>query len=150
MTVSTSVASLDRTIHHSNEWLNDLTEAMGEDRETAYRTLRAFLHLLRDRLTVEEGAHLAAQLPHLWRGVFYEAWVPARTPETYRDRDTFLQRLGDEALLSGATEASIGAEACAKVLRAHIDEGEFQHVLDVLPSALLPLFGASADRGQSS
>ena len=140
MTVSSGVQALDRSIHHANSWLSDLTEELGEDRQTVYRMLRAFLHLLRDRLTVEEGAHLAAQLPHLWRGVFYEGWVPTRTPETYRDRDTFLRRLADEAQLAGSTEASLGAEACAKVLREHIDEGEFRHVLEVLPSALVPLF----------
>lgn len=92
---------------------------------------------------MEEGAHLAAQLPHLWRGVFYEGWAPSRTPESYRDRDTFLRRLADEAQLAGVTEASLGAEACAKVLQAHIDGGEFRHVLEVLPSPLVPLFEPS-------
>lgn len=139
MSVSSGVDTLDRSIHNANAWLNDLTDELGEDRRSVYRMLRGFLHLLRDRLTVEEGAHLAAQLPHLWRGVFYENWVPARTPETYRDRDTFLRRFADEAQLAGSTEASLAAEACAKVLRAHIDEGEFRHILETLPSALVAL-----------
>jgi len=71
--------------------------------------------------------------------VFYEGWDPGRLPETIRDRDTFLSRLADEAQLAGSTEASLAAEACAKVLRAHIDEGEFRHVLEVLPGALVGL-----------
>lgn len=140
MSVSSGVDTLDRSIHHANAWLADLTGELGEDRRAAYRILRSFLHLLRDRLTVEEGSHLAAQLPHLWRGVFYEGWHPGRPPEGYHDRAIFLERLADEAQLAGATEASIATEACAKVLRAHVDEGEYQHVLNVLPSGLVALF----------
>lgn len=65
MTLSTGVDALDRSIHNSNAWLADLESELGEDRQSLYRMLRAFLHVLRDRLTVEEGARLAAQLPRL-------------------------------------------------------------------------------------
>jgi uncharacterized protein (DUF2267 family) len=143
MTVSTGVDSLDRSTHNANVWLNDLVDELGEDRHAVYRVLRAFLHLLRDRLPSEEGAHLAAQLPHLWRGVFYDGWTPSRTPESFRDRDTFLTLLADEAQLADSTEASHAAEACAKVLRAHIDERELRRVLAVLPGALVPLLAAA-------
>ena len=43
-----------------------------DDRQDAYRAVRGVLHTLRDRLPVEESAQLAAQLPTLLRGVFYE------------------------------------------------------------------------------
>ena len=142
MTTSIGIDTLDRSVHNANTWISDLTAELGEDKRTCYRVLRTFLHLLRDRLTIEEGAHLAAQLPHLWRGVFYEGWVPNRVPETYRDRETFLRRFAEEAQLAGTTEASLAAEACAQVLRSHIDEGQFRHVLDMLPSALLPILEA--------
>ena len=72
--------------------------------------------------------------------MFYEAWTPSRTPETYRDRDTFLRQFAEQAQLAGPTEASLAVEACAKVLRAHIDEGEVRHVLELLPRALADLF----------
>lgn len=140
MTASTGIDALDRSVQNATAWVSDLTAELGEDKRTSYRVLRAFLHLLRERLTIDEGAHLAAQLPHLWRGVFYEGWTPSRTPDTYRDRDTFLRRLAEEAQLAGPTEASLAAQACANVLRSHIDEGEFRHVLEVLPSTLRPLF----------
>lgn len=73
--------------------------------------------------------------------MFDEGWVPNRTPDGYRDRKTFLERFADEAQLAGTTEASIGAEACARVLRVHVDEGESRHILAALPSGLLRLFG---------
>lgn len=96
----TGLDVFDRSVHKTNEWLNDLARRLGsDDRRYAYRVLRAYFHVLRDRLTVDERAQLAAQLPHLLRGVFYEGWDPSRTPETYRDRDTFLARLADGAQL---------------------------------------------------
>lgn len=67
--------------------------------------------------------------------------MPSRSPDTYRDRDTFLRRLAEEAQLAGTTEASIAAEACAKVIRSHIAEGEWDHVLAILPSTLAELLG---------
>jgi uncharacterized protein (DUF2267 family) len=57
----------------TNTWLKQL----GEDRGDAYRVLRAVLHTLRDRLTVDEAAQFAAQLPELVRGVFYDSAKPA-------------------------------------------------------------------------
>lgn len=140
MTISIGVDSLDRSVDDADAWLSDLVDQVGEDRQAVYRMLRAFLHLLRDRLPTEDGARLAAQLPHFWRGVYYDGWCPSRTPESFRHRETFLTLLADEAQLDSSLDASHAAEACATVLRAHIDEGEFRHVIDVLPGALVPLF----------
>jgi hypothetical protein len=95
---TTGLDTFDRSVQKSNEWLKDLMERLGtDDRRYAYRVLRAHFHLLRDRLTVDEAAQLAAQLPHLLRGVFYEGWDPSRTPETYRHREEFLSRLAGRA-----------------------------------------------------
>ena len=143
----TGLDVFDRSVHKSNEWLKDLMERLGtDDRRYAYRVLRAYLHVLRDRLTVDEAAQLAAQLPHLLRGVFYEGWDPSRTPETYRDRETFLARLAERAQLAGPTEASVAAEAATAVLRERVAEGEVEDVLQLLPAsirAILQPAGAS-------
>ena len=66
----TGVASLDRSIDKANAWLADIDAGFAtSDRHWLYRVLRAWLHNLRDRLTVEVAAHFAAQLPELLRGV---------------------------------------------------------------------------------
>jgi uncharacterized protein (DUF2267 family) len=63
----------EQTLQKTNEWLTRLaTELAGDDRQLAYRALRASLHALRDRLIVDEAAHLGAQLPLLVRGIYYE------------------------------------------------------------------------------
>ena len=75
-----TVEGIERTVQKTYEWLGALCDKLGIDnRAEAYRSLRAFLHLLRNRVTVDEAANFAAQLPLLLRGVFYEEWVPAKT-----------------------------------------------------------------------
>jgi len=106
----------------------------------AYRSLRAVLHALRDRIGVNETAQLAAQLPMVLRGAFYEDWVPARVPATYRDREEFLSRIMREAGLAGETEASYAATAVIAVLSRHVSEGELEDVVRALPENLRTLF----------
>jgi len=61
--------SLDRSIAKANAWMADIDKEFGADnRQLAYRVARAWLHCLRDRLTVQVAAHFAAQLPELLRG----------------------------------------------------------------------------------
>ena len=38
------------------------------------------LHAVRDRLPVDQSAKLAAQLPMLVRGIYYDGWDPSRVP----------------------------------------------------------------------
>jgi uncharacterized protein (DUF2267 family) len=100
--------------------------------------LRAFLHAVRDHLSVDESAQLAAQLPIFVRGVFYEGWDPSDVPKRARDIDSFLQRIAGEALLAGETEASLAAAAASRVSR-HVSAGEVASVLHVLPEHLREL-----------
>jgi uncharacterized protein (DUF2267 family) len=139
---TTQPTILDRSVQKAHIWLNDLcAELDSDDRQYAYRVLRGFLHALRDRLPHEESAQLAAQLPLLLRGLYYESWVPSRTPQAYHDARSFLDRMAAEASLAGDTEASFAAAAAARVLRAHVSEGEVEDVLAVLPPALRALIG---------
>ena len=70
-----------------------------EDQEFAYRVLRAWLHTLRDRLTMEASAHFAAQLPDLIRGIFYAGWNPSAVPEKY-DAEAYAARFAREAIIA--------------------------------------------------
>jgi len=55
MTV-TRIDIIDRSVEKAHIWINDLAEELGTgDRHYAYRVLRAFLHALRDHLTVKDA-----------------------------------------------------------------------------------------------
>ena len=136
---------IDRSVEQAHVWVNDVADEFGtEDHQLAYRILRAFLHALRDRITVEESAQLAAQLPTLIRGIYYEGWRPSTTPLRYHDRETFLRKIADEALLAGSTEASYAVTAAAAVVRRHVSEGEVADVLAILPAEIRELLGEAS------
>jgi uncharacterized protein (DUF2267 family) len=132
--MSSRVEAIDRTVQKTNEWVAELAkELRTEDRAAAWRVLKAYLQLLRDRLTLDEAAQLAAQLPHLLRGAFYEGFDPGHQPEKIRDREEFLARLEKGAVLSDHVEAAIATAAATRVLVRHISPGEFDDVLAQLP-----------------
>jgi uncharacterized protein (DUF2267 family) len=89
---------------------------------TAWTVLQA----LRDWLPVNEAADLAAQLPNLLRGVFYEHWRPGATPVKHRAKADFLARI-DHAFVG---EPILSAEAAACIafqfLSTKIAAGEIQ------------------------
>jgi uncharacterized protein (DUF2267 family) len=140
MTTSAEPAILQRSVEQARHWIDETaTELSEDDRRAAYRALKAVLHALRDRTTVDEAAQLASQLPELIRGAFYENWIPARTPQRYHDADTFLRRVRDDAGLAGETEASFAVDAVMAVLRRNASAGELRDVVATMPAPVRDL-----------
>ncbi|MCU1677384.1 MAG: hypothetical protein JWM93_2142 [Frankiales bacterium] len=132
-----TVDAIERTVHKTNEWVNDVAREVGtEDRALAWRILRGYLQVLRDRLTMDEAAQFAAQLPQLLRGVFYEGFDPGHQPEKIRDRDIFLERLAERAGLADPAEAERAAAAVTRALRRHVTSGEMDDVVAQLPTEI--------------
>lgn len=125
---------IDRTVAKTNEWLRAVAEnANLEDIHVAYQVLRAVLHALRDRVEPNVAAHVAAQLPLLVRGIFYEGWDPAKTP-VRMSFDQFLSRVEKEAGLKGTTAAEEGVRAVMAVCWDELGDGTMGHLISVLPS----------------
>lgn len=136
----TKVRSLEHGIQATNEWFHEVADELGtEDRRYAYRALRAYLHAVRDRLAVDEAAQLAAQMPDLLRGIYYEGWNPSATPAGYRRESEFLQRVVAEGGYAGTTEAGVAVQAAAAVVRRRISVGELSDVAAELPAELATL-----------
>jgi len=138
---ATGLDVFDRTIHKTNTWLNDLMGMMGsQDRHKAYIALRATLHALRDRLTIEEVAQLAAQLPMLIRGFYYEGWDPTGKPVKDRHKEQFLARIRQELRDDDTIDPDPAARAVFRLLANRITEGEIEDVEHLLPAEIRDLW----------
>lgn len=73
---ATGLDVFDRTLQTTNIWLDDIMAGLGPDRHLAWHVLGAVLHALRDRLPLDQAAHLGAQLPLLVRVFITIAGIP--------------------------------------------------------------------------
>ncbi len=133
---ATSPDVIDSTVQQTNLWLQAIAQELGsEDRRRAYRALRGTLHALRDYLIIDEAAQLAAQLPLLVRGIYYEGWDPSRVPVDGRDREDFLRRVASAcARAEPDVDPERTARAVLRVLSANISTGEANQARQLLPS----------------
>jgi uncharacterized protein (DUF2267 family) len=137
----TGLAAFDSTVQTTNTWLHELMEELGlPDRQRAYHALRAVLHTLRDRLTVNEVAALAAQLPLLLRGVYYEGWHPAGKPLKQHHKSEFLAHLAEDFRSGPPVDPEEVARAVFRVVARHVTAGEVEGVKYILPGEIRGLW----------
>ena len=113
----------------------------GSDHQRAYHALRAVLHTLRDRLTVEESSDLAAQLPMLIRGFYYEGWNPTKTPASEHTKEQFLRRVAEHYANDISADTEAITRAVFRVIEKHIAAGEIKDVKHSLPEPIRELWG---------
>ena len=140
---STGVENLDRSVDKANTWLADIAAMFRtSDRRLAYRVLRAWLHCLRDRLSVEVAAHFAAQLPELLRGVFFDGWKPSQVPQKY-DRAAYVSRFAREATVRDS-DVPKAARIVTAVARHPMAAGVVAAAFRRLPAELRDLLEPAA------
>ena len=137
-------ASLSHAVQLTQQWLKELRNNGDlDDEAAALSALRAVLHQLRDRLTPEEAIDLAAQLPLIVRGIYFEAWRPARTPEKLHTSEEFIGGVAHKL-----RPHPIAAEAAVRdvfaLLAHHCDPGEIADVVDQLPAEIKELWPETA------
>jgi uncharacterized protein (DUF2267 family) len=139
---ATGPRPFDATLQLTHTWLNELSEEMNwADRARAYHALRAVLHTLRDRLSVDEVAALGAQLPMLVRGFYYEGWRPDDHRHKGRNREGFLAEVGAAFPDDPEVQPERVSHAVFRLLRRHISAGEIEGIKHVLPVELQALWG---------
>lgn len=138
----TSLASFESTLQTTNIWLNEIEEWLGGrmDHHRAYHALRAVLHALRDRLPVEQVAALAAQLPMLIRGFYYEGWHPHGKPVKERHKEDFLTHIVEAFRDEPDVDPERIVQAVFRVLSKHVTSGEIENVKRSLPTELRSLW----------
>ncbi|MCZ7595412.1 MAG: DUF2267 domain-containing protein [Hyphomicrobium sp.] len=141
MTVPATIA---HAVQQTQEWLKELRETAGlEDEAAALTVLREVLHQLRDRLSVEEAVDLAAQLPIIVRGIYFEGWQPAHAPQKVHTKQKFLDQVTLK-LLPRQIPPEPAVRAVLALLAHHCDPGEIGDVVGQMPSELKELWPATA------
>ena len=133
---STGLEVLDRTIQLTHIWLDEIMDATGEDRQAAWHALGAVLRALRDRLPIEVAMHLGAQLPLLVRGTYTEQWHLAGPPAPVRGMAEFLDLVASHLGRGRAIGPDAATAAVFQTLARHIDAGQLDKVLAVLPGEI--------------
>ena len=137
----TGLETFDTAVQKADIWLKDIMAELNTDsRRKAYMALRAVLHGLRDRLTVDEAVDLGAQLPLLIRGVYYDEWDPSGTPVRDRHLSEFLARIRSNYRADGEVDMEKMVRSVLKVIRRKITEGEVRDVKGMLPEELKELW----------
>ncbi|HET9753331.1 MAG TPA: DUF2267 domain-containing protein [Myxococcales bacterium] len=134
----------------AEKWINQIcAELQTRDEERAYMALRASLHALRDRLPVQEAAHLAAQLPMIIRGLFFEGWHPGTRRPRSRSLHGFLEQVARE-IPEGALDPEAAARAVFTVVAKHVSAGQIENVRHTLPHRLAELWTAPRANGNGA
>ena len=137
--------ALDNSLHKTSLWLDELMERMGwDDRERAYAGLRAVLHALRDRLIVDEAFDLAAELPLILRGVYFEGWDRGRCPTSERTKEEFLARVSERLMPGRAVDPERVTREVFELVARHVSGGETNHIVAMLPEPVRELWGRPA------
>ncbi|GAA2759107.1 DUF2267 domain-containing protein [Actinopolymorpha rutila] len=137
--------ALARAENTTHAWLHTVAQELGsDDPEFTFRAVRTWLHCVRDRLTVESAAHLAAQLPELLRGVFYDGWSPSRVP-TKADAEETAERFAHEAMIPLGEVHNVAA-AVSVAMRGQFSPGQLDTTFANLPIRLRALLEPDPDR----
>ncbi|MBX6751810.1 MAG: DUF2267 domain-containing protein [Micromonosporaceae bacterium] len=134
-------------VHRASVWVADVAAALGtQDRHYARRVLRAWLHTLRDRLTIDAAAKFGQQLPELLRGTYYDGWEPSRVPMRYNAAE-YVQRFAAEAMVPPSEVPAIAATV-THVITDHMSPGQVAEALAELPAGLRATVQDGAPAGE--
>jgi uncharacterized protein (DUF2267 family) len=121
--------AFDRTVQLTYAWLDEPMGELGTDnRQRAWYALTS-----RDRLPIDEAAHLAAELPLLVRGMHYDGWRPAEAP-VRGGKHAFAEELERRFQQDGPGEAERAAAAVSRLLSRRVTPCEVEDVIHVLPA----------------
>jgi len=147
---STKVSSLDRSIQSSIEWLNDIKEELKwKDDERVYAATKVTLQTLRDRMIVDETFELAAQMPLLLKGIFFDGYDPSGKPLTIRSREELFNEIQDRFDKAEGLSGEVITRAVLKVLYRRVGEGEMDDIKDNMPADIQGLFIAAKKSSKS-
>jgi uncharacterized protein (DUF2267 family) len=139
---TTTILNFSQAAQQAQHWVNEVASELNWDVPRAYRLLRAVLHTLRDWLPPEEMSDLAAQLPVVVRGVFFEGWRPLDGLGHSRRKGDFIIAVRREFGFEAEVDFDRAIGAVFHLLDSHISAGEIVQVRNSMRKALRQLWPA--------
>ncbi len=134
---------IDHTVQLTHEWVGELRDRLGwTSSRDAMRLMRVVLAELRDRLPLAEVADLAAQMPLLVRGMYYEGWQPSRVSVQDRTADAFEAAVASRLARVDGYRGRADIAAVFATLANRMSEGELRQVRRALPRTVRDLWPA--------
>jgi uncharacterized protein (DUF2267 family) len=142
------MTNLGKYVEEANLFFKEVATELGnpEDIGHAHRVVTAFLHTLRERITVEESMHLISNLPMILKGIYVDGWKITKDVYHADTLDEFLNEVREHSRVApgrdfGANDmARETVQAVIRVLRKYVDEGEIRHIRQQLPEGVAVLF----------
>lgn len=131
----------DKSIQDANVWLDELMVQLDwDDKQRAYRLLRSALHVLRDRIQLNETVQFAAQLPTIIRGIYYEGWQPSEPCTDQKHAADFVASVEAAFATDPNADPEATVRAAFAVIAAHVSAGEVDDIKSSLPPGIRELW----------
>lgn len=135
------ISPIESSVQKTREWVDQVRDLLElETREDAYSCLRGVLHSLRDRLTVDQASHLAAQMPMVLTGMFFENWKPSGMPDKIKEPGEFLNRVRSEMMDRKNIDPRRATWGVWKTMEKYIAQGELNKLKAGMPEHLSNFF----------
>lgn len=121
-------------------WVNELAAELHWNERRAWRLLKSVLRALQDFLPPSEMADLAAQLPVLLRGAYFEGWKPGAHAPGRRGGPDFLARIDAEFANDRLANSDNAIRAVFRLLERHVSVGEIEQVRHSLRKSMRELW----------
>src|SRR6056297_43058 len=133
--------NLEKYCNETQSWLSEIAQLLHVPGRSdwAFSAMKAVLHTLRDRTTLEEEFHLSAQLPVLIRGIYLEGYKPSGKPEKM-NAEEFVREIKNRMGPSTEVQAHDAIRAVFTVLYEKISPGEMEDIKGSMPKDIQRLW----------
>ncbi|WP_240676241.1 DUF2267 domain-containing protein [Botryobacter ruber] len=136
--------NFDNYQKEAKTWLHELCHYLGiEDEQKAARIFRAVLHAIRDRIQAGEAIHFAAQLPVIWKGIYFDGFRLKAEPVNIRHELDWLEFIRSQDAFAAQEDfptvdhAYYAFHDVMVFLRDHISEGQYNQITHALHSEIM-------------
>jgi len=126
--------------------LQTVAQELGtEDLNKAGRIFRAVLQSIRDRLPVNDAIQFAAQLPIIWKGIYFDQYDPEKVPVRIRNVQEWIDYIRNRNAFAANydfqqdEEITVAFRAVFNALQQHMTDGQLQKVKESLNQEVLEL-----------